>query len=64
MSERAVEALGESSREAAMPALLQALNDSDSSVRCSAASALGKLDTEVAVPALLQLLTDEKRGVR
>jgi HEAT repeat protein len=57
-------ALGQLDSEAAVPGLLQALQDSDGYVRSSAAVALGQLDSEAAVPGLLQLLQDPDRGVR
>lgn len=40
------------------------LNDSDATVRCSAAEALGKIDDEVAIPALIEALSDESVEVR
>jgi HEAT repeat protein len=50
----------------AVPALMEALKDTDSSVRGAAASALGNIpgDMRVAVPALAGALQDKDRSVR
>jgi hypothetical protein len=48
----------------AVPALIQALGDSDSDVRRAAAEALGKLGDPQAVPALIQALGDSEWDVR
>jgi HEAT repeat protein len=48
----------------AVPALIQALGDSDWDVRRAAAEALGKLGDPQAVPALIQALGDSDRDVR
>jgi HEAT repeat protein len=48
----------------AVPALIQALGDSDSAVRCAAAWALGDLGDPQAMPALIQALEDLDEAVR
>jgi HEAT repeat protein len=49
---------------AAIPGLIQLLEDEDSSVRRSAASALGEIKSEAAIPGLIQLLEHEDSFVR
>lgn len=51
-------------RDAAMPALLEALSDGDESVRCVAALALGQLKAVSAIPSLILLLADQSGWVR
>ena len=60
----AAEALGAIGDPQAVPALIQALGDSDSAVRRAAAEALGKLGDPQAIPALIQALGDSDRDVR
>ena len=55
---RAAENLGKLGSEAAIPALLNAIEHSDYHVRRGAAEALGKLGSEVAIPALLNAIAD------
>jgi HEAT repeat protein len=58
------EVLGEIGTEAAVSALVKALNDQEPEVRYYAARALGKIGTEAAVPGLVQALNDESFQVR
>lgn len=51
-------------RDAAMPALLNALNDPEDSVRCVAALALGQAKAASAIPSLTLLLSDQSGWVR
>lgn len=51
-------------RAQAMPALLDALNDPDDSIRCVAALALGQMQAASAIPALTLLLADSSGWVR
>lgn len=51
-------------RDAAMPALLNALNDPEDSVRCVAALALGQAKAASAIPSLILLLSDPSGWVR
>ncbi|MCA9871994.1 MAG: HEAT repeat domain-containing protein [Caldilineae bacterium] len=51
-------------RTLVMPVLVQALTDSDDSVRCLAALSLGQLHATSAVPALMVLLADPSGWVR
>ncbi len=53
-----------SQSSAAVPGLIQFLEDEDSSVRSRAASALGKIKSKKAVPWLIKLLEDEDSYVR
>nr|MBW4614859.1 HEAT repeat domain-containing protein [Desmonostoc vinosum HA7617-LM4] len=55
-------ALGE--KEAAIPGLIQLLEDPDFSVRYSAANALGKIGSQEAIPGLIQLLEHPDFSVR
>jgi HEAT repeat protein len=48
----------------AVPALIQALGDSDWDVRRAAAEALGAIGDPQAIPALIQALGDSSWGVR
>jgi HEAT repeat protein len=50
-----IQLLGITHSDSAIPLLLEALNEEDPEVCCSAASALGKIGTEVAVTALGKL---------
>jgi hypothetical protein len=63
LKRRLVEAFGAAGAPA-VPALIQALGDSDWDVRRAAAEALGKLGDPQAVPALIQALGDSDVGVR
>jgi HEAT repeat protein len=58
------EALGKLGDPQAVPALIQALGDSDSAVRAAAAEALGAIGDPQAVPALIQALGDSDCDVR
>jgi HEAT repeat protein len=51
-----VEFLGETRSDVAVPRLVEAIEDSDYSVRLSAAEALGKIGSEAAVPVLLKAI--------
>ena len=53
---KAAEALGKIGSEAAVSALLQALNYEDSAVRRSAAGALGKIASSKLLPHLFELI--------
>src|ERR1019366_5729632 len=66
---RAADSLGNNATEQtrkAIPALVEALKDTDESVRGAAAFALGNIpgDRQVAVPALVKALQDENGSVR
>ena len=63
LKRRLVEAFGAAGAPA-VPALIQALGDSNSAVRAVAAWALGDLGDPRAVPALIQALGDSDRDVR
>jgi len=60
----AAEALGRTGAAAAVPALIQALEDGSADVRERAASALGEIRDEAATPGLLVLLKDQDEQVR
>lgn len=51
-------------RDQALPALLEALNDSEDSIRCVAALALGQIQAASAIPTLTLLLADPSGWVR
>lgn len=59
----AASGLGRPDATAAIPALIQALNDSDASVRGAAADALGNIG-QPAIPALNDALVDQDKAVR
>ncbi len=64
---RAVAELAEENpaqREQAIPALLNALNDHEDSIRCVAALGLGQMQAASAIPALTLLLADPSGWVR
>lgn len=63
---RAARALGESRREAAVPALMAALGDPDEAVRLAAVDALARMrgSAREAVPALERALADQAPAVR
>ncbi len=61
---RAVEQLGNSPSKQALKALIQVLNDEESSVRRSAAQALGKIGSSEAVEPLVASLHDQESSVR
>lgn len=63
---RAARALGESQREAAIRALVDALRDPDEAVRLAAVDALGRMrgSAREAVPALERALADQAPAVR
>jgi HEAT repeat protein len=64
---RAVAELAEehpAQRALAMPALMDALNDPEDSIRCVAALALGQMQAASAIPALTLLLADPSGWVR
>jgi hypothetical protein len=63
LKRRLVEAFGAAGAPA-VPALIQALGDSDWEVRCAAAEALGAIGDPQAVPALIKALGDSDRDVR
>jgi len=63
LKRRLVEAFGAAGAPA-VPALIQALGDSDRDVRRAAAEALGDLGDPQAVPALIQALRDDWEAVR
>ncbi|MBD2514033.1 HEAT repeat domain-containing protein, partial [Nostoc sp. FACHB-973] len=58
------EALGKIGNQQAVSALINALQDEDSSVRSIAAEALGKIGNQQAVSALINALQDEDSSVR
>ena len=61
---RAAEALGKIGSNAAIPELVQALNDEDCIVRRSAAYALGKIGSVEAIPELVKALNHHYYRVR
>jgi len=61
---RAAYALGHIGSEAAIPALLKAIEDSNEHVRWRAAEALGHIGSEAAIPALLKAIEDSSESVR
>ena len=56
--------LGQLKSEIVISRLLNALEDEDREVRCSAAKALGKIQSEATIPGLLKALEDEDSQVR
>jgi HEAT repeat protein len=61
---KAAEALGRIGDTAGVPALIEALDDTDKGVRLIAAYWLGNIGHPTAVPALMEALVDTSRGVR
>ena len=63
LKRRLLEAFGAAGAPA-VPALIQALGDSDSDVRAAAAEALGELGDPQAVPPLIEALGDRSENIR
>ncbi|NER97832.1 MAG: tetratricopeptide repeat protein [Symploca sp. SIO1B1] len=59
-----VKLAGATKSDAAIPGLIQALQDSESHVRISAAEALGQIGSDAAIPGLIQALEDSESHVR